>query len=331
MDSLKFGNPDFHYSSPYFSYPKLSATTSSFKSIIENIDSEAQKNVSQAINRWNNYIRDNLRNELGFRIYETHSGKRHYKSIPIQNVTYLPPELESLLNNIDPIFWKYLLRKDELIVTNSILKSFMDDYDYLIRSNDIFPDDGKSNISRTTKIIDEFLENIRLDHILLELKKIPSDCLGAYYFRSPRIHIFWLAVAFYSRILNCSVEELTFITLAHELTHAYTHLGLDMDNNNWNTDVLAISDLEITEGLAQYYTELLCKKNDHLPNVSSVFDQLQGIQADYYSCFHEWRPDHYKGSINEIVRLALINTRNSHICDYNKFKEEIENAQKNLK
>ena len=37
-------------------------------------------------------------------------------------------------------------------------------------------------------------------------------------------------------IYGFDVEALTYVVLAHELAHAYTHLGRDIDGNAWDTE-----------------------------------------------------------------------------------------------
>jgi hypothetical protein len=57
-----------------------------------------------------------------------------------------------------------------------------------------------------------------------------------------------------ARALGVSPDALTIVVLAHELAHAYAHLGRDIDNERWETEQFAKSDIDIVEGLAQFYT-----------------------------------------------------------------------------
>ncbi len=62
-----------------------------------------------------------------------------------------------------------------------------------------------------------------------EIKEIREDILGVYSFagpRSPRIEIYWMAQALFAAAFGLRIEDLTVVTLCHELTHAYTHLGV---------------------------------------------------------------------------------------------------------
>jgi len=85
---------------------------------------------------------------------------------------------------------------------------------------------------------------------------IREDVLGAYYFRIPEIRLYWVVIGIVARAIGVSVEALTVVVLAHELAHAYTHLGHDIDNERWETERFARTELDIVEGLAQFYTQV---------------------------------------------------------------------------
>lgn len=64
----------------------------------------------------------------------------------------------------------------------------------------------------------------------------------------------------YARVLDVTVEGLTVAVFAHELVHAYTHLGNDHDVQQWETKAFADADNKIVEGLAQFYTATISSK-----------------------------------------------------------------------
>jgi hypothetical protein len=64
--------------------------------------------------------------------------------------------------------------------------------------------------------------------VIDKIKEIEEDILGVYIFsgpRTPRIEIYWLAQALVAAMIGARIEDLTVVTLAHELAHAYTHVG----------------------------------------------------------------------------------------------------------
>lgn len=71
---------------------------------------------------------------------------------------------------------------------------------------------------------------------------IEEDVLGAYFYRrfdawTPQhIEIYYPVIGLVAPYLNVSVEALSVVVLIHELSHAYTHLGQDIDGLSWDTD-----------------------------------------------------------------------------------------------
>ena len=50
------------------------------------------------------------------------------------------------------------------------------------------------------------------------------------------------------------------MVLTHELAHAYTQLGADIDGRRWAAASFAKAETELKEGLAQYYTERVLRR-----------------------------------------------------------------------
>jgi hypothetical protein len=69
------------------------------------------------------------------------------------------------------------------------------------------------------------------------------------------IRIYWAAIGLLSEWLGHSVEALTIVVLAHELAHAYTQLGADIEGRRWPAPQFSRADIQVKEGLAQYYTD----------------------------------------------------------------------------
>jgi hypothetical protein len=69
-----------------------------------------------------------------------------------------------------------------------------------------------------------------------------------------------MVISFMAGVLGVPVEALTVVVAVHELAHAYTHLGRDIDGKKWDTNTFSQVDPRTSEGLAQFYTEVICKK-----------------------------------------------------------------------
>ena len=107
------------------------------------------------------------------------------------------------------------------------------------------------------------------DHLLSALQKIEigqklggisEDALGAYFFRVPEVHLYWMVIGLVAGVLGITAESLTVVIATHELAHAYSHLGREIDGKKWETEGFAGADLNIVEGIAQFYTEVVARK-----------------------------------------------------------------------
>ena len=81
--------------------------------------------------------------------------------------------------------------------------------------------------------------------LLKKIGAIEQDILGAYFFRIPEVRLYWMVIGLIAGALQVSVEALTFVVAAHELGHAYTHLGRDIDGRRWDVDVFSRTDREL--------------------------------------------------------------------------------------
>jgi len=184
-------------------------------------------------------------------------------------------------------------------------------------------------VGRVRAIVERLdLELSRLDFIK-EVFTIPKDALGAYLFELPMVHLYWMAIGIVAANLSLSVEALTVVVLAHELTHAYTHLGRDIDGVRWHTESFADADVNIVEGLAQYYTEVLCCNLDHrIPGLLMAYQKLLERESGPYIVHLQWaaRTSHAK----EIVRGTLIECRTRRVLDYAEFERILGRLSKHI-
>ena len=61
-----------------------------------------------------------------------------------------------------------------------------------------------------------------------------------------------MAQALFAAAFDVRIEDLTVVTLAHELAHAYTHLGRDIDGAAWRDPGFGLSDRDVLEGGATF-------------------------------------------------------------------------------
>lgn len=176
--------------------------------------------------------------------------------------------------------------------------------------------DGRESHIEPTRAYADFLltklTEFNLTHFILQINE---DVLGVYTYRvhdrfddpNPRINLYWGIIGLIARDKGISVEGLTCAVLAHELSHAYTHVGSDANGKFWGSNDFAMSEHELKEGLAQFYTSQTCKRFvDTAPEVPIAFGTLLFEQPDAYLTHERW----VKSSPEE-VRLAMLETRTS--------------------
>ena len=138
-----------------------------------------------------------------------------------------------------------------------------------------------------------------------------------------------MVIGVFAKILRVGVEDLTVVVLVHELAHAYTHLGYDIDGDQWDTSAFAAADIHIVEGLAQFYTEIVCKNTaPRQPNAKLAFERLLKNQAPPYTDYRTWAQGHNRSG--EIVRFSMIDCRSKGITTYQDFLEQLKETAENL-
>ncbi len=168
------------------------------------------------------------------------------------------------------------------------------------------------------------------------LKKIDEDVLGAYFplgkklkgAGSPVIELYWTVIGAVAKTIEVDVEGLTLTVLAHELSHAYSHLGADTDGNRWPDDAFCQSEVFIKEGIAQYYTEkiVLWFGQRHIGAPHHAYSELLKLQGAPYHVHERWS----KEFSPETVRAAIIECRNSQVIETGSFVELMEMAKHRL-
>lgn len=286
-----------------------------------------QENVQRTVNSWSSQLRELIRSETGLKF----AGGNERHSISVHVVDGLPLPLASAFDEIsDPLLW-------EIVLNNATLKTTLAGLDVVVRN---FDDLGKwrqqnpspitiDELHNTRQLVANLIKWLESQSIKQRFQRIDEDVLGAYFFRKGNIQIYWMAICLIARILDVSVEGLTIAVLAHELVHAYTHVGSDIDGEQWETGAFAEADLKIVEGLAQFYTAVVCKKLEgKLPGLPDAFQQLLSIQSPTYTEFRSWTTENERAG--EIVRFSMIGVRKRNVLSYEGFLEEIRRVRERV-
>ena len=135
-----------------------------------------------------------------------------------------------------------------------------------------------------------------------------------------------MVIVIFAGMLKVSVEALVAVVLAHELAHAYTHVGHDIDGREWETRAFASTDLSVVEGLAQHYTAVVARRlQDRFPGMLIAYETLLERQVGPYRAHLDWLPQVRRRG--EIVRLAMVGARSHSVRDYAAFLDELKSAQ----
>ena len=187
------------------------------------------------------------------------------------------------------------------------------------------------------RALHEESQHYDLIHALFDhrVETVHDDILGSYDPRpngtrdaESRIEIYWGVVGLFAQVLGAPLDSVTAVVLAHELAHAYTHAGLDIDGVRWKSSDFRRSEVAIVEGLAQYYAErALARIVRQCPDGPRTFDQLLTRQRGPYVTHRTWME---KKTSPEQVRFGLVAIRRDHQATLQRFDELLEEARSQI-
>lgn len=295
---------------------------------------DAEDRVTRLVKHANAVVREQIRSETGLRMVDPDGAAR--AGAPVSVVDGFSPAFAGLVaENPDPVLWT-------LVAGQSRLGKLVDGLNFLLGlwprllNWEHLPQhlrDAQPALERTREVADELQKVVIAQQLIEKIKKINEDILGCYRVQNDRSHveIYWMPIAIVASMLELHIEDVTLVILAHELAHAYTHLGRDIDGQEWSTNGFFESDKEVTEGLAQFYAMAVSTKlRQRYPTASAAFDKLLTLQSGPYLAHEEWET-HYAGNGSETVRFAMLVARSKGKITNVTWLEEIKNTTKKLK
>jgi hypothetical protein len=180
----------------------------------------------------------------------------------------------------------------------------------------VSPDSLNESASWASALLAELSKNDPLKKVL----EVHDDVLGVYQcflgkgsaaeddssVNRAKIQLYWAVIGLVSQWSGWSVEDLAVVVMTHELAHAYTQLGADIEGRRWSVARFAEAEPALKEGLAQYYThrvlERLSRRN---PGPFGTFKQLLLLQPEQYRAHEPW----LKAGSPEAVRRAMLEVR----------------------
>ncbi len=273
--------------------------------------------VSRALKKWNQPIRDQLREETRFKFVSEGS----MQSVPIRVVDGMPYPFSEILEDIDPALLKLLLNRGDLESGRRSLRIVQNDFAAICEwVSQQAPDcklPERQSIVDTTDFMAVLLKALAGIDLEKRFKRTTEDSLGAYFFMKPKIELYWIPIALTAKLIKVSAEALTVVVLAHELAHAYTHLGYDIDGQAWPTRDFSKADLDVVEGLAQFYTSVVTRNlSARDPEPRRAYEAFLKLQGGPYLVHKTWGDD---DKIREVVRGAMNETRARSVLKYEEF------------
>jgi hypothetical protein len=141
------------------------------------------------------------------------------------------------------------------------------------------------------------------------------------------IRLYWGVIGLVSEWLGCTLEDLSIVVLTHELAHAYTQLGADIEGRRWPAPSFAKAETALKEGLAQYYTDRVLRRLERrYRGALKVFLDLLPGQPEAYQAHQPW----LENSSPEAVRRAMLEVRRWNEGKLADFNRRLDAAQKEL-
>jgi hypothetical protein len=315
-------------------------------SLLKNVPRDTFNRVDRTRKRIGATIREALRQETGLLLNRRDASppdtKHETFAVPVSVVAGLPEILSdfvfdddlALLLQVSPRFREFQQAKEGLAgikPTLAILAS-QEAGQRLLK--------GREQAAATTlELVSEMVQLVEQADPIKKIMGVNQDVLGAYRYRVPmegyedettdgQVDLYWGVIGLVSGMLGVSVEALAAVTLIHEVAHAYTHLGADIDGGRWGSRAFAASEPVLAEGLAQYYTHLVSQRVDfQVPDTHKTYRALLERQPEAYRAHLPWLED-FKP---EEVRLALIWERRTGTGRVEQFESALRGARKGLR
>lgn len=317
--------------------------------LLDRIPQDTQDRVDKKRKQIQATIREELRKETGFLLNRKDASDKGYKmqegvSVPVELVTGLPDRLinfrfpDELLLALAISPFRRELEKIRDGIAGCEERSF--ELPYVPKST-LLRQRWEKHVPPTGKLIGDLLKQVGKNDPLDMILGVEEDILGVYRYHVPaqnllfgspplesKIELYWGVIGLIAGMLGVSVELLTTVVLIHELAHAYTHVGADIDGNRWDSRDFAAASTEIKEGLAQYYTHILSQRMDSQNRgLHDVYLLLLSHQPLAYHTHKKWVDDFRQ----EEVRSAMIAARRTGKGDLKFFHSELRAARKRLR
>lgn len=268
---------------------------------------------------WSPRIREFLREETGFKFQSKRCMDVNHLNDAVE-VAFKPDKNDLFVKLIDEKYPN--LDFDEFSKLSKFSEQFAEASEYFAGKNEL------SHIEALRKYCDDYFRSYELKSIIenvFNIRESGMEVWGAYFCSSKKVELYYLPIILMCKLMNVQPEYSAAVVMAHELAHAYHHLGKDKDGLVWKE--FSSTDKEITEGLAQFYTLRFVEEyEEQYPALRQAYNAMIAFQTGPYLVHNDWVKDFN----NEDVRLAMVATRTSSIVKYKEFQELLKSAKEIL-
>jgi len=315
---------------------RYSSIEKRFAMFLAKLAPRLEDDVERAFRQWNNVVRDHLRTETGLRL----TIGNETQAVPVRIEDGLPDAFAQAIESSDEGTWALLMHRGVLRETAKGMRFLRRDFKQVstwlateptrpqynegrqLEARFLFEipkEDHKparyDEVRHVEALLYSVLRRLRSLEFIERVKAINRDVLGAYFFQNvPTVELYWMVIVFVAGLIGVSVEALTVVVIIHELAHAYSHLGRDIDGKRWITTDFEKAEPGIIEGLAQFYTASICSKLEHrFPSVQQAYKSLLALQSGPYRVHEEWLNGQDKDRAGEVLRMSMIRCRSTGI------------------
>jgi hypothetical protein len=312
------------------------------ETLLARISSDTEDRVKRAKDRFNQLTRSAIRSASGLTLRQRAADLGDEPgSVPVRLVPGLPASLQGRSLSEDHWFSAILalwrghledLRDSSREIQGRLVPQLVNDVRGIV-----LLDQRQIHLPPTFELAEDLLRELQKFDLVEWLLEVEDDVLGAYIYgdrgtllyndENSRIELYWGIIGLIAAARRVDPEDLTVVVLAHELAHAYSHRGHDKDGHRWDVQSFAKSDKAVKEGIAQYYTHLVCEvMQQRCPGAFATYNALLTRQPSIYRTHIPW-VQRYEP---EQVRLALVGARKAGPATAADFQRRLERGKQLL-
>lgn len=295
--------------------------TVSLSELLARVPESVKHRVLQTRNQARAVLRDAIRSECRLSMRNDSEEGGVAAQVPIELEEGYPIELGEILLPADLLQIQLLIKHRKSLIEaargTSGLLELRGELEVL-SGDPAWIGASPKSISATREWALDLLKRLEASDPVVHVLGVSEDVLGAYHYQvgvrddfalnPARIVLYWCVIGLVAEWLDCTVEDLTVVVLAHELSHAYTQLGADIDGRRWPSSHFSRAELPLKEGLAQFYTaRALARVQGRFPKALEAFRALLAYQPAPYHAHEYWQAQFSP----EVIRQAMLEVRRS--------------------